>query len=424
LSFCAVLQDFFVSGSQPAIRSAAEGAARLEARARTPPGTNVDAGHGPAASRVARPSDAYDLAVRRTWILQANPNLYDIDAALQTRPVIYWRVPQYTNELKPGDRALIWRAGKQAGFVGWGVFLADPQHYDLSGDDDPSLKTGFRQEQNDYYAPICVWPGGEVAKGDVAAVLAGHRIVTAPMGTVFPLDSDNLAAVQPLLAAHGYDLARDPEEPFVPLPVLPEAESKPKPTTDIAPPGAKITPALFLLSSTPERPTQITIEGDALRLLLVEREALKALDESWDAVGIYLLIGKAQSEGTVLSIYVGKATGTALADQDRACSQGLGALPARPARGPAALQRLRHQLARAPTDRRPPRGTSHRPGQQDSAAARTRPGVQGRNSRANGRCGARRARHARRLRQLGPSKHVAECGKCDARIPARETPSQ
>ena len=52
------------------------------------------------------------------WILRTNPKLYAIDAALQHRPVIYWRIPQYTDQAKKGDLALIWRAGQYAGFVG------------------------------------------------------------------------------------------------------------------------------------------------------------------------------------------------------------------------------------------------------------------------------------------------------------------
>lgn len=245
--------------------------------------------------------------MNRTWILQANPKMYDIDAALQARPVIYWRVPQYTDQLKPGDRALIWRAGKEAGFVGWGVFLAEPQHYDLSGDDDPFLKSGYSKERYDHYAPLRVWPAGHVAKEAVAAVLPEQRIVTAPMGTVFRLEAEEVEALQSLLVLAGYELARAPDGGFTPLPVMPEAEPAPKATSVAAPPGAKITPALFLLSSTPERPVEVTIEGDALRLLLVEREALKTLDADWDSVGVYLLIGKPTSEEASLSVYVGKA---------------------------------------------------------------------------------------------------------------------
>ena len=246
--------------------------------------------------------------VSRTWILQTNPKLYDIDAALCALEIIYWRIPQYTGEVHASDRALIWRSGKGAGFVAWGRFLADPEHFDLSGEDDPFDK-GLQQAETDLYAPVRVWPARHVPKAEVAAALPAHQIVTAPMGTVFRLDADDLDALQPLLNAFGYELDRQTDGPHPLLPVLPEPAAKPKPSPGPAPARAKITPALFLLSSTPQRPTEITIEGDALRLLLVERESLGALDESWDSVGIYLLVGKAITDEAVLSVYVGKAQG-------------------------------------------------------------------------------------------------------------------
>jgi hypothetical protein len=240
------------------------------------------------------------------WILQSNPKLYDIDRAVEERPIIYWRIPQYTDRIKGGDRALIWRAGQQAGVIGWGVFCTAPALFDLAADPDPFWKGDSRDAPNEYHAPVRVWPGGYVPKAKVASDLPEHRIVTAPMGTVFPLSSDDLAMLQADLDADGYDLGRAPEEGFKPLPVLTEVEVEPKPKP-VAPIGAKITPALFLLSSTPEHPVEITIEGDALRLLLVEREAVKSLDETWDAVGMYLLIGRAASEGAAQCVYVGKA---------------------------------------------------------------------------------------------------------------------
>ncbi len=66
---------------------------------------------------------------------------------------------------------------------------------------------------------------------------------------------------------------------------------------------------MFLLSSTPDQPVEVTIEGDALRLSLIERDALRALAEDWDAVGVYLLLGKPVTTDAVLSVYVGKAQG-------------------------------------------------------------------------------------------------------------------
>ena len=53
--------------------------------------------------------------------------------------------------------------------------------------------------------------------------------------------------------------------------------------------------------------TGVAIEGDSLRLLLLERDALKALDIDWGAVGVYLLLGKPVTERAVLRVYVGKA---------------------------------------------------------------------------------------------------------------------
>jgi EVE domain len=108
---------------------------------------------------------AYDPAVvTRTWILQSNPKLYDIDASLQTRPVIYWRVPQFFEHLKEGDRVLLWRSGEDAGIVGSGVLLTEPGHYDLSKDDDPFIKAGFPRNEADWYVPVRVWPEPHIPK--------------------------------------------------------------------------------------------------------------------------------------------------------------------------------------------------------------------------------------------------------------------
>lgn len=246
-----------------------------------------------------------------TWILQTNPKLYNVDGALHSREVIYWRIPQFAGEVKAADRALIWRSGTAAGFVAWGRFLANPQHFDLSKDDDPFVTVkGIHQAETDLYAPVRVWPAGHVPKAEVAAKLPAHQIVTAPRGTVFRLDTDSLDALLPLLQVHGYKLDQPVDGVPPLLPVLPETHAEPKTATSgKAPTHAQITPAMFLLSSTPERPTEITIEGDALRLLLVERAALRTLDDSWDSVGIYLLVSKPTTDQGTLSVYVGKAQG-------------------------------------------------------------------------------------------------------------------
>ena len=242
----------------------------------------------------------------RTWILQANPKIYDIDGALKARTVLYWRIPQHADEVQVGDQALIWRAGKQSGLVGWGVFLSAPARYDVSTVREGFWKTSVQGRPGEDYAPVRVWLATPVPKSEVSTAIPAHRIVTAPMGTVFPVDASDVEALTPMLRASGYELARPVDGEFTPLPILSggEAERKP-PTRDTI--VASITPAMFLLSSRPERPTEIMIEGDALRLLLVEREALKVPLEGWDKAGVYLLIGRPHSEGATLTAYVGKA---------------------------------------------------------------------------------------------------------------------
>jgi hypothetical protein len=254
---------------------------------------------------------AYD-SHRHGWHLDSSVEPQDIDAALRTLPVIYWRVPQFFEQLKAGDSVLIWRSGKKAGIVGWGVLLSDPRHYDLSGDDDPFAKSGFPREENDWYVPVRVWGAPEMPKQEVAEAIPDNRIVTAPMGTVFRLGADEVSALRPLLDGRDYDLTRPATTDVSLLPVLPEiegdADKKKERQTPVSG-RATITPAMFLLSSTPDRPVEITIEGDSLRLSLLERDALRALDEDWDAVGVYLLLGRPVTEDAVLSVYVGKAQG-------------------------------------------------------------------------------------------------------------------
>jgi hypothetical protein len=264
---------------------------------------------------VCRPSTTagcatYDpVVVARTWILQASPKRYDIDAALQARPVIYWRVPQFFGQMKAGDRVLLWRSGKEAGIVGSGVLLSEPAHYDLSGDDDSFVRDALPRDTSEWYVPVRVWPESRLPKTDFADAIPQHNIVTAPRFTVYKLDADDFAALRPLLDARGYDLVR-PATGEVPqlLPIVPDVDVKAaKQRKETAGPRAQITPALFLLSSTPETPIELMIEGESLRMALAEREAVKGLDESWDSVGVYLLIGAPTSEGAVLSIYVGRA---------------------------------------------------------------------------------------------------------------------
>jgi len=54
----------------------------------------------------------------RHWIFQANPRRFDIERRLRDpNPATTWLVTRYKNEIAPGDRAFIWKAGERRGVL-------------------------------------------------------------------------------------------------------------------------------------------------------------------------------------------------------------------------------------------------------------------------------------------------------------------
>lgn len=60
----------------------------------------------------------------RTWIFQANPKMYDIEASLMREQEEYWNLRQYFREIAPGDRVLVWLSGKGAGIYALGTVIS------------------------------------------------------------------------------------------------------------------------------------------------------------------------------------------------------------------------------------------------------------------------------------------------------------
>ena len=57
----------------------------------------------------------------RTWIFQANPDRYDLAAALRTKSEMAWLALQRPSEMSVGDRVYMWESGTNAGIVGKGA---------------------------------------------------------------------------------------------------------------------------------------------------------------------------------------------------------------------------------------------------------------------------------------------------------------
>lgn len=127
----------------------------------------------------------------RAWILQSNPHLYDIDSALHSLDRIDWRVPQHTSEVQPGDITVIWRSGPDAGIIGLGRILTPPRAM-TAGEDDRRFVRGDGEGRAGTLATVRVAPVHFIPKPEVAGIpaMAGHPVITAPMGTVFPLSPE------------------------------------------------------------------------------------------------------------------------------------------------------------------------------------------------------------------------------------------
>ena len=141
------------------------------------------------------------FAETRAWFFQSNPAHYDIDAALSVLDSIWWRVPQYTNEIHTGDVAVLWRSGKKAGIVGIGRVIADPQQHPADTAEKPFVLTDEEGVQDTTRALIRLQAVPFIAKDQVRAIAAlrQHQIVIAPMGTAFPISSGEWAALEELL---------------------------------------------------------------------------------------------------------------------------------------------------------------------------------------------------------------------------------
>ena len=138
----------------------------------------------------------------RKWIFQANPKLYNLEAALGTLDEIWWRVPQYTSEIHRGDVVLLWQSGDDAGVVGVGRVATEPQQHD-SADAERPFVLDPEVAGTETRALVRVRPTAPVPKDQIRRLpgLDRHPIIKAPYGTVFPLDDSQHQTLEPLVAA-------------------------------------------------------------------------------------------------------------------------------------------------------------------------------------------------------------------------------
>jgi 5-methylcytosine-specific restriction endonuclease McrA len=140
------------------------------------------------------------------WIFQGNPTRYDIDRYIGEYSYIYWRCPKFRDEVKVGDRCMIWRSGHNSGGIAIGKIVEAPVSSEevrfpdclgkelwASGEgSDEGIVVGIevlesRLDEEDGFLPR------STLKED--PLLANSTLILSPQATVFRLYSDEAEAL-------------------------------------------------------------------------------------------------------------------------------------------------------------------------------------------------------------------------------------
>lgn len=144
--------------------------------------------------------DAEASSPARSWIFQANPKYYDIDAALANIGEMSWSVNQHKESISPGDEVFLWRSGPEAGIVATAEVLTAPSIMEQD-----SLQ--FAVQADKFSAPALrvqlrirsVYPV-PLSRDVLKASLPDLSILQAPQGTNFAVTPEQALAIREMLA--------------------------------------------------------------------------------------------------------------------------------------------------------------------------------------------------------------------------------
>ena len=167
-----------------------------------------------------------------TWLLQGNPNNFDIDTYLTDFDFVYWSVPipKYQREISIGDKVFFWRASGKikavGGIVGSGVVSekCKPQEQ-IDNPDliDPGISTGEGSLWSNESSPKSdikvgvrvhdvrlTLESGMLTRGELVGSpeFAKNLIMTVRQGSIFPMSDDEFSFIQSLWNDVGETLIR------------------------------------------------------------------------------------------------------------------------------------------------------------------------------------------------------------------------
>jgi hypothetical protein len=144
-------------------------------------------------------ADKPSLTATRSWIFQANPKYYDIDAALANLREMSWSVNQYKQSINKGDAVFLWKSGPEAGIVASATVLTAPAVMEQDGlqfavqadkFEKPSLRV-LLQIDEVYQVPL--------SREVLRARLPDLSILQSPQGTNFAVTPEEVDVIRELL---------------------------------------------------------------------------------------------------------------------------------------------------------------------------------------------------------------------------------
>jgi EVE domain/HNH endonuclease len=158
----------------------------------------------------------------RTWIFQGNPDDFDIDGYLATRPVeLPWLVTRYADQIAVGDRVYIWRAqgsaqGNTAGVIAEAEVIAAPALRPESPDAVPFWRRGGDEatalRNRAILRLVRIARPREVIQRRWCIedpVLRDLRVLKMASGTNYPLTEKHAERLAALWSRTGRDFTRD-----------------------------------------------------------------------------------------------------------------------------------------------------------------------------------------------------------------------
>jgi hypothetical protein len=131
------------------------------------------------------------------WIFQGNPDKFDMDTYLRTRPVIQWQLRQYAERLKAGAQVLIWRSGENSGVIAECVAESDA----IQGLEDDAPELYLVQQENTKAMPRCrlkvlkQYVDKPIPRQKIKVALPGLSIITFANNTNYPISSEEYARI-------------------------------------------------------------------------------------------------------------------------------------------------------------------------------------------------------------------------------------